>query len=236
MLTHPRNALDVSELLSSRETRLPADEELKARSPVGGATKRLMDLFLSAVAIVLLLPTFAIVAVVIKLTSKGPVLFSHPRVGFGGKPFRCYKFRTMVCDSEAVLASLLASSPAAALEWSQTQKLKNDPRVTGIGRLLRKSSLDELPQLFNAVLGQMSLVGPRPVTQTELKRFGRSASKYLAARPGLTGLWQVSGRSSLNYSRRVALDRYYVSNWSPLLDLKIVLRTIPALLKTSHTS
>jgi exopolysaccharide production protein ExoY len=142
----------------------------------------------------------------------------------------------MVCDSEAVLASLLASSPSAALEWSQSQKLKNDPRVTGIGRLLRKSSLDELPQLFNVVLGQMSLVGPRPVTQTELKRFGRSASKYLAARPGLTGLWQVSGRSSLNYSRRVALDRYYVSNWSPLLDLKIVLRTIPALLKTSHTS
>jgi exopolysaccharide production protein ExoY len=236
MLTHPRNALDVSELLSPRETRLPADEELKARSPVGGATKRLIDLLLSAVAIVLLLPTFAIVAAVIKLTSKGPVFFSHPRIGFGGKPFRCYKFRTMVCDSEAVLASLLASSPSAALEWSQSQKLKNDPRVTGIGRLLRKSSLDELPQLFNVVLGQMSLVGPRPVTQTELKRFGRSASKYLAARPGLTGLWQVSGRSSLNYSRRVALDRYYVSNWSPLLDLKIVLRTIPALLKTSHTS
>ena len=236
MLTRPRNALDVSELLRPRETQVPADEELQARSPVGGATKRLIDLVLSAVAIVLLLPTFAIVAGVIKLTSRGPVFFSHPRVGFGGKPFQCYKFRTMVCHSEAVLASLLASSPAAALEWSQSQKLKNDPRVTAIGRLLRKSSVDELPQLFNVVLGQMSLVGPRPVTQTELKRFGRSASKYLAARPGLTGLWQVSGRSSLNYSRRVALDRYYVSNWSPLLDLKIVLRTIPALLKTSHTS
>jgi exopolysaccharide production protein ExoY len=236
MLTHPRNALEASQLLSPDETKLPAQGDHGTHSPVGGPVKRVIDIIVVALALVLLLPTFAIISILIKLTSPGPVFFSHSRVGLRGKPFQCLKFRTMVTNSEAALADLLSRSPAAALEWSETQKLKNDPRVSSIGRLLRKSSLDELPQLINVLLGHMSLVGPRPVTQAELKRYGRSASKYLAARPGMTGLWQVSGRSSLNYSRRVALDRYYVTRWSPLLDLVIMLKTVPAVIRMSHTS
>ena len=236
MLTHPRNALEASQLLNPEDTNLPVQGGHETQSPVGGPLKRIFDFMVAALALVLLLPTFALISILIKLTSPGPIFFSHARVGLRGKPFRCFKFRTMVTNSDAALAVLLSCSPAAALEWSETQKLKNDPRVSSIGRLLRKSSLDELPQLFNVLLGHMSLVGPRPVTQTELKRYGRSASKYLAARPGMTGLWQVSGRSSLNYSRRVALDRYYVTRWTPLLDLVIVLKTVPAVIRTSHTS
>jgi exopolysaccharide production protein ExoY len=236
MLTHPRNALEASQLLGPEETNRPVQESRDRLSPVGGLLKRSFDLLMSALALVLLLPTFAIVAILIKLTSPGPVFFRHARVGFRGQPFQCLKFRTMVTNSDVVLADLLSQSSPAAQEWSETQKLKNDPRVSGIGQFLRKSSLDELPQLINVLLGQMSLVGPRPVTQGELKRYGRSSSKYLAARPGLTGLWQVSGRNSLHYSRRVALDRYYVTRWSPMLDLSIILRTIPALFKSDQTS
>ncbi|MBY0227578.1 MAG: sugar transferase [Hyphomicrobium sp.] len=204
--------------------------------PVGGLAKRCADVLLSSATLALLLPTFLIIAALIKLTSAGPIFFGHTRIGFGGRPFRCYKFRTMVRDSDTVLTELLSRSPAAAQEWALHRKLVDDPRVTAVGRFLRKSSLDELPQLFNIFIGDMSCVGPRPVTQNELHRYGRTINDYVRARPGLTGLWQVSGRNSVRYGRRVALDRVYVRHWSPLLDLAIILRTIPALLRTQQTS
>ncbi|MCL8485493.1 sugar transferase [Bradyrhizobium denitrificans] len=142
------------------------------------------------------------------------------------------KFRTMVPDAAERLQALLASDPAAAAEWAATRKLQNDPRVTAIGAILRKSSLDELPQLFNVLRGEMSIVGPRPVTEEELERYSTSVGAYLSCRPGITGLWQVSGRSTTSYEKRVACDAYYAHNWSMVLDAKIIVVTIPALLST----
>ncbi len=190
----------------------------------------------AACALILLAPLLVVVSVLVKLTMGGPVIFSHSRVGFGGGRFRCFKFRTMVQNAEAVLEEHLSRNPDLRQEWEANQKLVVDPRTTGLGRLLRKSSLDELPQLVNVLRGEMSLIGPRPVTAAELGRYGADAAHYLRARPGLTGLWQVSGRSKLVYARRVALDSAYVQNWSLALDLRILLRTIPALLSPDKTS
>lgn len=156
----------------------------------------------------------------------GPVLFGHERIGIRGKRFRCYKFRSMVPDADRVLEDLLARDEAARAEWEKDFKLKKDPRITRVGRFLRKTSLDELPQLWNVLNGTMSLVGPRPVVREELMRYGRGARFYLVNRPGLTGLWQVSGRSDTDYGRRVALDRAYTENASLWLDIRIVLRTV----------
>jgi exopolysaccharide production protein ExoY len=166
------------------------------------------------------------------ITSPGPALFRHRRVGFNGKHFNCLKFRTMVTDAPERLRNLLESDPLAAAEWASNRKLRDDPRVTAIGAILRKSSLDELPQLFNVLKGDMSIVGPRPVPDEELERYAASISAYLACRPGITGLWQVSGRSTTTYSKRIACDKFYADNWSMALDAKIVIVTLPALLAT----
>jgi exopolysaccharide production protein ExoY len=163
------------------------------------------------------------------VASPGPALFRHRRVGFNGKHFDCLKFRTMVTDAPDRLRQLLKSDPAAAAEWATNRKLRNDPRVTAIGAILRKSSLDELPQLFNVLSGDMSIVGPRPVTDEELERYESSIDAYLACRPGITGLWQVSGRSKTTYDERVACDEFYARSWSMALDAKIVIVTIPSL-------
>jgi len=167
----------------------------------------------------------------VRLTSPGPVFFRQQRVGTGGKLFWCYKFRTMVIDAEVRLIRYLAENLAAQEEWASARKLRNDPRVTPIGRFLRKTSLDELPQMFNVVRGEMSLVGPRPIVTEEIKKYGDNFSYYQAVCPGLSGLWQVSGRNDLDYSQRVMLDTFYVRNWSLWLDFMILLRTIPAVLK-----
>jgi exopolysaccharide production protein ExoY len=164
------------------------------------------------------------------MTSAGPALFRHRRVGFNGKHFDCLKFRTMVTDAPERLRQLLDSDPVAAAEWTANRKLRYDPRVTAIGASLRKSSLDELPQLFNVLRGEMSIVGPRPVTEEELVRYSGAVNAYLACRPGITGLWQVSGRSTTTYNKRIACDTFYARNWSMTLDAKIVIVTIPALL------
>jgi lipopolysaccharide/colanic/teichoic acid biosynthesis glycosyltransferase len=156
----------------------------------------------------------------------GPILFGHERIGIRGKRFRCYKFRSMVPEADRVLEDLLARDATARAEWEKDFKLKKDPRITRVGRFLRKTSLDELPQLWNVLNGTMSLVGPRPVVREELMRYGRGARFYLVNRPGLTGLWQVSGRSDTDYGRRVALDRAYTENASLWLDIRIVLRTV----------
>jgi lipopolysaccharide/colanic/teichoic acid biosynthesis glycosyltransferase len=198
------------------------ERDRKALFPIA---KRALDIIGAGVGLMLLAPFFLIVALMVRADG-GPAFFAHQRVGRGGKLFGCLKFRSMVVDSQARLEALLANDPAARAEWEATRKLKNDPRITRIGRFLRSTSLDELPQLINVLLGEMSLVGPRPVQEAEIDRYyGASAAHYMAVRPGITGLWQVSGRSETSYESRVALDVSYVSRPSLLADLSILLRT-----------
>lgn len=192
--------------------------------------KRALDIIGAGLGLVVLSPFFLIVALMVRADG-GPAFFAHQRVGRGGKLFGCLKFRSMVIDSQARLEALLANDPAARAEWEATRKLKNDTRITRIGRFLRSTSLDELPQLINVLRGEMSLVGPRPVQEAEIDRYyGASAAHYMAVRPGITGLWQVSGRSETSYESRVALDVSYVSRPSMLADLSILLRTPVAVL------
>src|SRR5712672_4447836 len=174
--------------------------------PTALLSKRLIDIILAVSGIVLLAPLLMICFLAIVVTSPGPALFRHRRVGFKGKYFDCLKFRTMVTDAPERLRQLLDSDPVATAEWTANRKLRYDPRVTAIGAILRKSSLDELPQLFNVLRGDMSIVGPRPVTDEELEKYGLRVSAYLACKPGITGLWQVSGRSKTSYRERVMLD------------------------------
>ena len=195
--------------------------------------KRGIDLLLTAIGGVVAFPALFALAVAVRLDSPGPVFFKHRRIGRGGRHFHVYKFRTMAVNGEEILERHLATNSAARKEWEETQKLKDDPRVTKVGRFLRKTSLDELPQLFNVILGSMSLVGPRPIVDEEVERYGQSFDLYTRVRPGLTGLWQVSGRNNLPYADRVWLDRHYVCNWSVWFDVLILFRTIPEVLHCS---
>jgi undecaprenyl-phosphate galactose phosphotransferase len=194
--------------------------------PFPQLVKRAFDLVAASALLLATAPLFALVALKIKRRDGGAVIFAHTRVGRHGRLFRCYKFRTMVANSAEVLAELLASDPVARAAWEKDHKLKDDPRVTPIGRFLRKTSLDELPQLINILKGEMSLVGPRPVVPDELARYGAAQLYYLQVRPGLTGLWQISGRNDLDYERRVALDTWYVRNWTLWYDVLILARTL----------
>ena len=203
--------------------------------PAGGAkapftVSRGVDIVIALTAILFLLPLMITIALAIRLAEGGPVLFRHRRVGYGRRQFECFKFRTMHVDSAQILAEHLAANPAAREEWQLSQKLQNDPRVSTLGLILRITSMDELPQLFNVLRGDMALVGPRPVVTAELRHYGRYARYYFAVRPGLTGLWQVSGRSDTSYRRRVAYDVTYVRSRSLGTDFKILLRTLPAVL------
>jgi exopolysaccharide production protein ExoY len=218
-------------LIEVRNQRRPGRAApLKTAAPVGTSPKRVVDIILALCGIVALAPLLLICYFLTITMSTGPALFRHRRVGFGGKHFDCFKFRTMRTDASERLQELLKSDPAAAAEWANSRKLKRDPRVTGFGAILRKSSLDELPQLFNVLRGDMSIVGPRPVTDEELERYTTCLGAYLACRPGITGLWQVSGRSTTTYEKRVACDAFYAQNWSMALDVKILIVTLPALL------
>ncbi len=201
-----------------------------ASAPVGGTPKRILDILLVVLSIPFLLPLVIGVAVMLKLTDPGPLLYGHRRIGFRGREFRCWKFRTMVVNGDEVLAQHFRDNPADEATWKLKRKLVNDPRVTPLGAILRKLSLDELPQLLNVLSGEMSLVGPRPVVNAELDYYGASGKYYLATRPGLTGLWQISGRSDTTYAERVRLDRFYVTNWSLLRDMRIIALTVPAIL------
>lgn len=180
----------------------------------------------AALLIVALSPVLALIAAAIWRTDGAPILFGHYRVGRDGRLFRCLKFRSMRRDAEAALAELLRTDPAAAAEWARDQKLTHDPRITPIGHFLRRTSLDELPQLFNVLAGDMVLVGPRPITVDELVRYGRARWHYLAVQPGMTGLWQVSGRNDTTYDERVELDRRYVESRDMAMDLSILARTV----------
>jgi Undecaprenyl-phosphate galactose phosphotransferase WbaP len=192
--------------------------------------KRLIDIVVSALALVLLLPLFLVIAILVKLFDPGPIFYGHVRLGFRGKDFVCWKFRTMVSDADQILDHYLAQNDTAALEWARAQKLKRDPRVNRLGAFLRRSSLDEIPQLWNVFVGQMSLVGPRPIVVGEISRYGDAFADYTSVRPGITGLWQISGRNNTTYASRVRLDSLYVKSWSLGLDLGILAKTLPVVL------
>lgn len=198
------------------------DPDIPARK--SDFTKRAFDIVGASAMILVLLPIFIVIGCIV-LSDRGSAFYGHPRVGRGGRSFRCLKFRSMVPNAEVVLAQLLATDAEAREEWNRDFKLKNDVRITAVGRFLRKTSLDELPQLWNVLRGDMSLVGPRPVVTKELERYGADVYYYLSVRPGVTGLWQVSGRNNVDYATRVALDVSYVKERSTLLDISILLRT-----------
>jgi exopolysaccharide production protein ExoY len=202
------------------------------RLPIDGAAhriaKRSMDLLITVALLPVAICIALVVALVVKLDSPGPVLYRHTRVGRRGKPFELLKFRTMFHESDHVLRDHLAKDADAWKEWSCYRKLKKDPRITRTGAFLRRSNLDEIPQLLNVLRGEMSLVGPRPIVAEELLRYGSGGGLYTAVRPGVTGLWQVSGRGSLKYERRVALDVEYVSTWTLGRDVLMLIRTVGA--------
>lgn len=194
-------------------------------------TKTVFDLTLTALGTIAISPLLAYIAYRIKKEDPGPIFFAHTRIGKDGKPFPCYKFRSMVVNSQEMLKKHLEENPAAREEWEKEYKLKNDPRITPIGQVLRKTSLDELPQIFNVLRGEMSLVGPRPVVQEELdKYYGTATKEYCSVKPGITGLWQVSGRSDIDYPERVAMDVEYVRTRNLWKDIVILYKTFDAVL------
>ncbi|MGK9052786.1 sugar transferase [Neorhizobium sp. CSC1952] len=196
--------------------------------PTGGLAKRTFDITAAALALILFSPIFLMIAALVKFTDNGPVFYGHRRIGHNGRTFKCLKFRTMAVNGEEILRDYLRANPQAAEEWRATRKLKVDPRVTVVGTVLRKLSLDELPQLINILRGEMSVVGPRPVVDEELHLYDSFAAYYLRTRPGLTGLWQISGRNDVSYESRIAFDTHYVQNWSLVGDFAIIVKTIPA--------
>jgi exopolysaccharide production protein ExoY len=210
-----------------------ATARLEQRRPdrqTGAFSKRLLDLLGALILAIVLSPVLVVVGMALA-RDRGPIIYSHARTGRNGRTFGCLKFRTMVPNAEQVLRDLLHQDPQLRLEWLRDHKLRNDPRVTTIGHFLRRTSLDELPQLWNVLKGDMSLVGPRPVVREEWQRYGRHINTYLTAKPGVTGLWQVKGRSDCCYRRRVALDRYYVRKRSLSLDISILLQTVKVVLR-----
>jgi lipopolysaccharide/colanic/teichoic acid biosynthesis glycosyltransferase len=195
------------------------------------ALKTCFDYLAAAVALVVLVPVFAIIALLIKRSSPGPVIHRRRVLGVGGKPFDAYKFRTMVMNGDEVLARLLAENPELRKEYEDGYKLRNDPRITRIGRILRKTSLDEMPQLVNVLKGQMSIVGPRMIVQEEAERYGKWSMNLLTVKPGMTGPWQVMGRNELPYAERVQLSMNYIRNYTIWLDLKILFQTAIVVLR-----
>jgi len=224
----PYSGLCVQTLPNSNSVMLTP--RLGLMSPLRRSAKRLFDIVVSAVMLFFLLPLFAVLAMIIAVDGGSP-FFGHVRIGHGGRPFRCLKFRSMAKDSDKILARVLAEDPEMARQWATNFKLDNDPRITKVGKFLRTTSLDELPQLINVLKGEMSLVGPRPVVAKELEQYyGEDVFYYHLVRPGITGLWQVSGRSDTTYERRVFLDAWYVRNWDHWTDLAILFSTVPSVL------
>ena len=201
-----------------------------AHAPAGEACKRAVDVVLTVLALAFLAPLMLLVALLVCLQDRGPILFAHERIGRHGSSFKCLKFRSMSVDAAGQLEAYLARNPFARAQWTRDHKLRKDPRITPLGRMLRRSSLDELPQLLNVLAGDMSLVGPRPIVEGEAAKYGIWFADYCRVRPGITGLWQISGRSDVDYPSRVALDVEYVRNVSLALDLRILALTVPAVL------
>jgi lipopolysaccharide/colanic/teichoic acid biosynthesis glycosyltransferase len=223
---NPLEALNARSSLASPRPLLTADQLIEIQSRRSRIVKRSGDIVFSLAVLSLGSPLFLLLALLVKLTSRGPVFYVQQRVGRDYRSFGCVKFRTMRRDADRVLGVLLAESPDLAEEFRNDFKLKNDPRITRLGKFLRRSSLDELPQFVNVLRGEMSVVGPRPIVSKELPRYGDAMNEVLAVRPGLTGLWQVSGRNNLSYGERVKLDVCYARSRSFRGDLAIILRTI----------
>jgi lipopolysaccharide/colanic/teichoic acid biosynthesis glycosyltransferase len=226
---HSRNAgevdaADVAPPRSAPEILLPPPGP--ARPPLDAS--RVLDIVIASLAIIFTSPLLLVLTALVWSKDRGPPIFSHERIGYGGRRFKCLKFRSMVIDAEARLNALLESDPEARREWVADHKLRADPRITPLGRFLRTSSLDELPQLFNILLGDMSVVGPRPIVQAEVCRYGRFFSHYCSVRPGLTGLWQTNGRNNTSYRARVAYDVLYARRKSMAMDVAIIFKTVPA--------
>ena len=224
----PLHGTDISHFFSHEIALLRMRNNLR-RWPAR-LTKRIFDTLTALLLLLLLSPVMLAIALWIRQDG-GPAMFAHPRMGKGGRVFKCFKFRSMVVDAEAKLESLLQARPEMRAQWSEERKLRNDPRVSSAGRFLRRTSLDELPQLINVIRGEMSLVGPRPVVHAELARYADQVGYYLMVRPGMTGIWQISGRNDLDYDTRVYLDTWYVKNWSLWYDLVILIKTVQVVLK-----
>ncbi|WP_425058560.1 UDP-glucose:undecaprenyl-phosphate glucose-1-phosphate transferase [Sporomusa carbonis] len=220
----PLGNLDAEGLLQQKAVILYVTNNLNR--PYNRIFKYCFDMILTICGTIIAFPILVIIALAIYIDSPGPVIFAHKRVGANGKIFPCYKFRTMVVNAAEVLEQYLTSNPDARQEWEENFKLKNDPRVTRIGKWLRKTSLDELPQIINVLRGEMSLVGPRPIIEQEIGKYGEFINDYYLVRPGITGYWQVSGRSDVDYDERVQMDSWYVRSWSVWLDLVILARTV----------
>lgn len=201
-------------------------------APARSLVKRGVDILGSLLFLLALAPVMLVLCLLVRMDG-GPALFAHTRIGVNGRTFGCLKFRSMCIDAEKKLQELLARDPAARAEWERDYKLRNDPRITSIGRFLRQTSLDELPQLINVLIGDMSLVGPRPIVRAEISRYGTAIQEYLRCRPGITGLWQTSGRNDVNYDKRVELDTRYARSWSFKQDIVILFRTVGVVLKRS---
>lgn len=225
----PVNGIEVDSLFNERLMFMSLKNNL-AR-PYNRFIKRIFDLVLTTLGVVVLSPVFLLLAVLIKLDSRGPVIFAHQRIGKNGKLFPCLKFRTMCVDADKKLKEYLAANPEARKEWEAEFKLKDDPRVTRVGKVLRKTSLDELPQLFNVLIGQMSLVGPRPIVTAEIPKYGPYIKDFYMVHPGITGMWQVNGRSDTTYEERVQMDSWYVRNWDVWLDIMLLWRTFGVVLQ-----
>lgn len=201
-------------------------------APARSIVKRMFDVVGAGILLVALAPTMLAIAFLVRMDG-GPALFRHSRLGARGRSFGCLKFRTMHIDAEVRLRDLLEHDPLARAEWERDFKLRNDPRVTRLGRFLRRTSLDELPQLLNVLRGEMSLVGPRPIVRAEVARYGSAMHEYIRCRPGITGLWQVSGRNDVDYQTRVELDCRYARTWQLWRDLSILMRTVGVVLRRS---
>lgn len=219
-----------SNVIALQPSILAPAELIDLQSKRSRFVKRTGDIVFSLSVLTLGAPIFLALALMVKASSRGPIFYIQPRIGRDYKTFGCIKFRTMRKDSDKILKSLLASSPELKKEFAKDHKLKNDPRITRLGKFLRRSSLDELPQFINVLRGQMSVVGPRPIVKAELSRYGYNMNEVLAVRPGMTGLWQVSGRNNLSYRQRVRLDLRYSRTRNFAMDLKIVLKTVMVVL------
>ena len=192
------------------------------------SVKRVFDLVISTIGLIMLSPIFLILAIIVKLDSKGPVFFAHTRYGKNGKKFKMYKFRTMYENAQDMINDF---TPEQMKEWKENFKLQDDPRITKVGKFLRKTSLDELPQIVNIIKGDLSIIGPRPVIEEELEKYGENKEKFLSVTPGLTGYWQANGRSSTTYKQRMEMELYYIDHISPKLDFKIFFKTIESVIK-----
>jgi Undecaprenyl-phosphate galactose phosphotransferase WbaP len=207
---------------------IDTSNKLKVKWNLG--VKRFLDIAATIIIGVILLPFFLIIALIIKINSPGPMLYKHQRLGKDGKLFFMYKFRTKKAEAEQQLKKLLDSNPELRKEWNNNHKLQNDPRITSVGKFLRQSSIDEFPQIINILRGEMSLVGPRPVVDKEVIKYGEDYNRVFSNKPGITGLWQVSGRSDAEYHDRISFDTYYLQNWSIWLDLWIIYQTVSVVL------